>query len=77
MTRYEHIPVPANDPGYVIYLIDHDGAICETGWIAAEDDDDALTFVRALGLSLGCEVWQHNRRVGQVAGIAGLAGVNG
>ena len=55
---------------YRLYCLDGVGKIGSGEWIEAKSDDEALVFVRARKLSVSCEVWDKNRRVGVVPAYA-------
>jgi hypothetical protein len=51
---------------YRLYCMDGAGHIGFGEWIEATSDDEALAIVRAKKLSVNCELWDRNRRVGRV-----------
>lgn len=52
---------------YRMYCLDGAGHIGSGEWFQANNDDDALAFVRGKKLSIQCEVWSGSRLVGIVA----------
>ena len=54
-------------PDYRMYCLDGAGRIKSFELIAAADDEEALSQVRAKKLSVRCELWDGNRLVGWVA----------
>ena len=51
---------------YRLYCLDGAGKIGSGEWFEADNDAEALAFVRAKKLSVGCEVWDQSRLVGRV-----------
>jgi hypothetical protein len=53
-------------PAYRHYRLDGAGRISKAEWFEASDDADAIRQVKERKLSIASEIWQGNRRVGEI-----------
>jgi hypothetical protein len=58
---------------YQIYSIDPEGRITGNRIIEALSDEEAIFAVRSMQRQFNTEVWQHDRRIGRVPGVARLS----
>jgi hypothetical protein len=63
-----HQPIRPAEAGaghayYIVYLLDGDGRIRGSEWIAAPCDADAIAAARAIDHPFGCELWQRDRKI--------------
>ena len=56
----------AREANYIVYLLDGDGRIRSSEWIAASSDADAIALARAIRHPFGCELWQRKRKIAQL-----------
>jgi hypothetical protein len=50
-------------PAYRLYRVDGDGRISGSEWLAADNDEDAITYVRKRFTGSPRELWHHERLV--------------
>jgi hypothetical protein len=50
-------------PDYRLYCLNDQSHIAKGEWFEAQNDDEAIAFVRAKKLRVTCEIWLQNRLV--------------